>query len=131
MGVNISILGSINLDTTYHISHIPLPGETIHVKRETSAAGGKGANQAIAAQRSGSFVHFIGSVGNDSAGQYMLKTMRKDGIDLSNVKVDLKDTTGAATILLNEKGQNSILVYSGANNSIDIKQIQKAKKNDC
>lgn len=127
MSTDISILGSINLDTTNHIARIQLPGETIHVNKKTSAAGGKGANQAVAAQRSSAKVHFIGAVGDDAAGDFMLKALKKEKIDLTNVEVKKGERTGAATILLDEKGQNSILVYAGANNLIDDKQINKAE----
>ena len=100
MSNNISILGSINLDTTDHIARIPLPGETIQVNKKSSAAGGKGANQAVAARRSGAEVYFIGAVGDDSAGQSMIDTLRKETIDLTNVEVKKDERTGAATILL-------------------------------
>ncbi|MCT6811680.1 MAG: ribokinase [Lactobacillus helsingborgensis] len=127
MSINISVLGSINLDTTYHITHIPLPGETLQVNKKTYAGGGKGANQAVAAQRSGATVHFIGAVGNDTAGKFMLETMGKENIDLANVEVKENEQTGAATILLDKNGQNSILVYAGANSLISHKQIVKAE----
>ena len=127
MSNNISVLGSINLDTTDHIARIPLPGETIQVNKKSSAAGGKGANQAVAARRSGAEVYFIGAVGDDSAGQSMIDTLRKETIDLTNVEVKKDERTGAATILLDDNGQNSILVYAGANNLIDEAQVKKAE----
>lgn len=122
----ISVLGSINLDTTYHVDHIPLPGETLHVNKKTAAAGGKGANQAVAAQRSGSKVHFIGAIGKDNGGEFMSDTMKDEGIDLSQVLVIPKVDTGTATILLGKDGQNSILVDPGANASVFTDQIEKA-----
>ncbi|MBA1393176.1 ribokinase, partial [Lactobacillus sp. XV13L] len=127
MSTNITILGSINLDTTYHITRIPLAGETLQIKEKTFAGGGKGANQAFAAQRSGAKVHFIGAVGNDEAGKRMLKAMKEEGIDLANVAVKDNEKTGTATILLDQNGQNSILVYSGANGLIDHRQIINAE----
>lgn len=111
----ISVLGSINLDSTLHINHIPLPGETIHVTKKTAAAGGKGANQAVAAQRSGAEVSFIGAVGRDYGGKFMLTTMKNEGINLTRVLIKENIDTGTATIMLDEKGQNSILVDAGAN----------------
>lgn len=127
MNNDISVLGSINLDTTYHMTRIPLPGETLHISKKTYAGGGKGANQAVAAKRSGANVHFIGAVGNDEAGKYMLDAMKKEDIDLANIEVKSQESTGSATILLSERGQNSILVYAGANGLIDHQQILKAK----
>lgn len=126
MMTKISVLGSINLDTTLHINHIPLPGETLHVSEKSSAAGGKGANQAVAAQRSGGQVSFIGAVGADDGGKFMLDTMKKEGINLDQVKTLSDADTGAATILLDEKGQNSILVDAGANAKVDPTQIKEA-----
>lgn len=122
----VSVLGSINLDTTLHINHIPLPGETLHVSEKSSAAGGKGANQAVASQRGGASVSFIGAVGTDDGGKFMLDTMKKEGINLDQVKVLSDADTGAATILLDEKGQNSILVDAGANAKVTPAQIQEA-----
>lgn len=127
MSSKISILGSINLDSTYHVDKIPLPGETIHVNKKTFAAGGKGANQAVAAKRSGATVSFIGAVGNDAAGKYMLNELEKEKINLSNVQIKDTAQTGTATVLLDENGQNSILVYAGANGLIDSSQINKAE----
>ena len=66
----VTVLGSINLDTTYSIPRIPLPGETMYVNGVSSAAGGKGANQAVAAARSGVDVSFIGRVGKDHGGEF-------------------------------------------------------------
>lgn len=122
----ISVLGSINLDTTLHINHIPLPGETLHVSEKSSAAGGKGANQAVAAQRSGGQVNFIGAVGTDDGGKFMLNTMKQEGINLDQVKTLADADTGAATILLDEKGQNSILVDAGANAKVTPAQVKEA-----
>lgn len=123
----ITVLGSINLDTTYSIPRIPLPGETIHVEHVSAAAGGKGANQAVAAQRSGLQVNFIGRVGNDQGGKFMLETMKQEGINLDNVLIDPEIETGAAAILLDEKGQNSILVDAGANGNVTAEQVRNAE----
>lgn len=117
------VLGSINADTTLHVKKIPLPGETVPAYSMTSAAGGKGANQAIATIRSGAKVSFFGSIGNDAAGKNILKVFEAEGIDTSMIHTSSKSNTGAATILLDEQGQNSILVYAGANFDISKEQI--------
>lgn len=128
MNISISVLGSINSDTTYHVARIPLPGETIHIREKSTAAGGKGANQAVASRRSGAEVHFIGAVGNDAAGKHIIDVLKKENIDTTNIAIRNEKGTGTATILLDDKGQNSILVYAGANNLIDSKQIQAAEE---
>ncbi|MED7618650.1 UNVERIFIED_CONTAM: ribokinase, partial [Bifidobacterium breve] len=72
-------------------------------------------------------VSFIGAVGNDAAGKYMLNELEKEKINLSNVQIKDTAQTGTATVLLDENGQNSILVYAGANGLIDSSQINKAE----
>lgn len=123
----VCVLGSINLDTTLHVERIPLPGETVPVSDKSSAPGGKGANQAVASARSGAKVHFIGAIGDDNSGQTMLRSLKEDNIDLTNITKSDKAGTGTATIMLDENGQNSILVYPGANKEINLTQIKNAE----
>lgn len=112
------VLGSLNVDTTLHIAQMPKPGETISAQSKTNSAGGKGANQAVAAARSNAVTSFIGQVGNDSAGKFMVKALEDDGINTDHIKVDHENGTGSAVILLDEQGQNSIMVYGGANQAM-------------
>lgn len=123
----VCVLGSINLDTTLHVERIPLPSETVPVSDKSSAPGGKGANQAVASARSGAKVHFIGAIGDDNSGQTMLRSLKEDNIDLTNITKSDKAGTGTATIMLDENGQNSILVYPGANKEINLTQIKNAE----
>ena len=81
MSNNVVVLGSINVDTTYHVDRFPQPGETISAVSKSSAPGGKGANQAVAAARSGAKTAFIGAVGSDKEGAYMLESLADDHID--------------------------------------------------
>ena len=67
----VTIIGSINLDRTIRVEQMPKPGETMHTLEIFSSGGGKGANQAVAAQRLGAQTFFIGGVGNDESGQMM------------------------------------------------------------
>lgn len=71
------VLGSLNVDTTLHIAQMPKPGETISAQSKTNSAGGKGANQAVAAARSHAQTSFIGQVGEDSAGEFMINAIKK------------------------------------------------------
>lgn len=119
----VTVLGSLNVDTTATIKKIPLPGETIASENKSSAAGGKGANQAVAAARAGATVNFIGKVGKDDEGKFMLECMKEDKVDTSNISEDNLVGTGSAIILLDEKGQNSIIVYGGANQRVNEKDI--------
>lgn len=114
----IAVLGSINVDTTYHMERFPEPGETLQSKSKSSAPGGKGANQSVACARSGAKTYHIGMVGSDQEGKYMLESMQNDGIDTSFVGTDKLHGTGTALITLDASGQNDIMVYGGANQAM-------------
>lgn len=117
------VLGSINVDTTYRVEHFPRPGETISASSKTVAAGGKGANQAVAAARSGAQTAFIGAVGDDDDGRTMIKQLRTNGIDTQHVVVDNDHATGSALVTVEESGQNDILVYGGANQALTTTMV--------
>ncbi|RYL92779.1 ribokinase [Sporolactobacillus sp. THM7-4] len=89
----------------------------------------EGANQAIAAARSGAYTAFIGKVGDDENGKWMIDVLKKDGIDISQVAVSNQTSTGEACILLDDKGQNSIIVYGGTNQEISVDDIDRAQFN--
>ncbi|MCT3399305.1 ribokinase [Lentilactobacillus hilgardii] len=112
------VLGSLNVDTTLHIAQMPKPGETISAQSKTNSAGGKGANQAVAAARSHAQTSFIGQVGEDSAGKFMINALKKDRINTDHINVTSNAGTGSAVILLDKEGQNSIMVYGGANQAM-------------
>lgn len=111
----ITVIGSINLDTNLRVHHMPKPGETIHATRHYSAAGGKGANQAVAAARSECEVNFIGGIGSDAVGKEMLDLLQKEGINTDGIKTVEQESTGQAFITVDDDGQNSITIYAGAN----------------
>lgn len=123
----VTVLGSINVDTIFHVEHLPLQGETISAEIKSSAGGGKGANQAIAAARSGANTVFIGKIGNDENGKVMIDVLQKDGIDTSHVTISNQLSTGEACILLDNNGQNSIIVYAGSNHDITDDDIDRAQ----
>ncbi len=126
MANTVTVLGSLNVDTTSKIEKIPLPGETISSLSRSSAAGGKGANQAIAAVRAGAKVNFIGKIGKDDAGHFMIDCLKEDHVDTTHITEDEVAGTGAATILLDKQGQNSIIVYGGANQRVTEEDIDAA-----
>lgn len=123
MANHVTVLGSLNVDTTLRLARMPQPGETLSTENKTSAAGGKGANQAVAAARSGAETRFIGKVGNDEAGRFMVESLNNDHIDTSAIVTDQTVGTGSAFILLDEAGQNSILVYGGSNQQIKSEEV--------
>jgi ribokinase len=106
------------VDTTYHVNRFPQPGETIAAQSKSSAPGGKGANQAVAAARSGAQTAFVGAVGSDNEGQYMLEALKENDIDTSHINIDKYHGTGSAAITLDANGQNDIMVYGGANQAM-------------
>ena len=121
----VTVIGSINLDTNLRVAQMAKPGETIHAKEHYSAAGGKGANQAVAAARSGCSVSFVGAVGNDAPGKEMLALLEKENINLDGVKEVADESTGQAFITVDDSGQNSITIYSGANYAFDQDDIEQ------
>jgi ribokinase len=123
MNHKIVVVGSTNIDLFMKVQKIPKPGETVIGKEVYKYFGGKGANQAIAAARFNGDVTFIGSLGNDSDGLSAIKNFSKEGIDISNIKKSPHKPTGLALIFVDEQGENSIAVSSGANELLGIDDI--------
>ncbi|WP_461219235.1 ribokinase [Lapidilactobacillus salsurivasis] len=111
----VTVVGSINVDRILHIAQLPQPGETIKMTQLDLAAGGKGANQAVAAARSGAATTFIGAVGTDAEGRMMHEQLVANGINVDHVAQVADVVTGQAYILLQAGGQNSIIINAGAN----------------
>jgi ribokinase len=109
------VLGSVNADHVIKVDHFPRPGETLHGQSYAVIAGGKGANQAVAAARLGANVHFIASVGDDDFGNNIRKAFAKDGINVDSVMVEEDTPTGIAMIQVAANGENSICISAEAN----------------
>jgi ribokinase len=109
------VVGSINMDLVVRAPHIPAAGETVLGRGFATAPGGKGANQAVAIARQGAKCIFLGRVGDDEFGKVLTAGMQKEGIDCQNVLVTPDAATGVAMIMVDEKGENAIVVASGAN----------------
>lgn len=121
----VTVIGSINLDRTIRVKKMARPGETIHASEVFSAGGGKGANQAVAAKRSGAKTNFIGAVGNDDAGKTMLELLSYEDIDLAGIAKLEKTATGQAYIVVDEKGENSIVIHAGANGKFTPEHVKQ------
>ena len=115
MAENIVVLGSSNTDMILQVARIPRPGETILGGRFSMAAGGKGANQAVAAARAGGKTAFLARVGNDLFGQQAIDGLTSDGILVDHIRRDDEAPSGTALIFVADSGENSIGVASGAN----------------
>lgn len=118
------VIGSSNIDLIATVNHFPVAGETIEGQSFTQVLGGKGANQALAAFRAGGDVRFVTSVGNDSYGQKAIQFYRDEGLNASMSKVCDQTPTGIASIWVDEKGENSIIIIPGANQNLNPQYIQ-------
>jgi ribokinase len=129
----ITVFGSINMDLVAIGKRLPKPGETISGDSFATAAGGKGANQALAAQRAGAQTAMAGAVGDDSFATDALVLLRVAGADLTQVKT-VAGATGTAVILIGEGGENMISVIPGANASVSAEDakatVAKMQAND-
>ena len=110
----IFVFGSINIDLVTRVPTIPAPGETVLGRSYALVPGGKGANQALAARRAGAEVALAGATGRDDFARAALALLGADGVDLTRVE-RVEAPTGAAFIAVDEKGENAIVVASGAN----------------
>ncbi|EJJ30313.1 ribokinase [Rhizobium sp. CF142] len=113
----ITVFGSINMDLIATTERLPKPGETVAGNSFATAAGGKGANQALAARRAGRYVHMAGAVGKDAFAEGALELLDGAGTDLSLVD-RVEGPTGTALILVGGDGENMIAVIPGANGKV-------------
>jgi ribokinase len=125
--VSIAVVGSINLDIVANVKEFPQPGETVTNATVNRFAGGKGANQALAAQRLGAKVFMVGRVGDDPVAEEALQTLRAEGVDLSYCKALKATSTGLALIVVSAAGENQIVVAPGANAVFDAADIEIPK----
>lgn len=124
----VCVLGSINMDLVIKVNEMPKEGETILSKSFEKIAGGKGANQAVAAKRCGNIVSMIGKIGRDDNGQILKTLLDEEGIDTSLIFEDNNEPTGMAMITVNNRGNNSITVISGSNMTLNKSEIDRSKE---
>lgn len=123
----IIVVGSCNTDMVIRVDHLPEPGETIIGHDFITNQGGKGANQAVAVKRLGGETAFIARLGNDDFGAKSLRLLTEEGIDTSFVRLTDGVSTGVALIPVDDKGENSIIVSSGANALLSPLDIEDAE----
>jgi ribokinase len=119
------VFGSLNVDMLFRVAALPRPGETVLCPGYELAAGGKGANQAAAAARAGAAVRMVGQVGDDGFGRYAREALAAAGVDCDGIAVSPK-ATGIAVIGVDRRGENQIIVASGANLDADAGQVDDA-----
>lgn len=124
---HIVVVGSTNTDLVVGVPHIPAPGETVLGGAMQTVAGGKGANQAVAAARLGARVTFIARVGDDAFGEAARDGFGREGMDLTFVSVTPGTASGIALIAVHEQtGENTIVVAPGANALLSPEDVEAA-----
>ncbi|MDO4948809.1 MAG: ribokinase [Bacteroidales bacterium] len=123
----IVVIGSSNTDMVVRVDHFPQPGETIIGEQFMTAAGGKGANQAVAVARLGGDVTFVCRLGNDVFGKQSLLQLQAEGMNTQYVKLTPGAASGVALIPVDKKGENTIIVASGANALLSAEDIREAE----
>jgi len=123
----IVVIGSINTDMVVRSSEIPLPGQTLLGHSFRTTGGGKGANQAVAAARLGADVSLVARIGNDAFGEVSIESLKKEKISTENIYTDSDAPSGVAFIIVDDKGENIIVVAPGANARLNEKDIQDAE----
>lgn len=121
--MNITVVGSINLDFVASAPSLPEAGETVTGATLARHPGGKGANQALAAEKLGAEVCLIGRVGDDGMAGEALALMEEFGVDLAGVETDIAAPTGVALIAVDPTGENQIVVAAGANHAMTPEQL--------
>ncbi len=122
------VLGSINADHILNLQSFPSPGETVTGNHYQVAFGGKGANQAVAAGRSGANIAFIACTGDDSIGESVRQQLATDNIDISPVSVIKGESTGVALIFVNGEGENVIGIHAGANAALSPALVEAQRE---
>ncbi|MFS4438414.1 ribokinase [Paracoccaceae bacterium GXU_MW_L88] len=120
-------LGSVNIDHVYTLPHFPAPGETLSSTGYDSGLGGKGANQSVAAAQAGAKVWHMGAIGHD--GLWAREVLELKGVDLEHLEI-VDVPTGHAVIYVDGSGENSIVIFPGANHAVSVEALDKASPED-
>lgn len=122
------VLGSINADHILNLETFPAPGETVTGNHYQVAFGGKGANQAVAAGRSGANIAFIACTGDDDIGSSIRQQLASDNINVDPVSVIDGEPTGVALIFVNGEGENVIGIHAGANAALSPARVEAQRE---
>ena len=122
----ILVIGSLNMDLSISVDHLPAAGETIIANSMQVIPGGKGANQAFAVGKLGGDVTMLGAVGRDEYGAKLIESLKGAGVKTDYVIIEDQTSSGMALISVDKEGENSIVVIAGANNVISVEDIEAA-----
>ncbi len=123
----IAVIGSLNIDHVLKTRDLPSRGETIISESYQLKCGGKGANQAASIARLGVSVSMIGKIGEDEAGAMQMKSLERSGVNTDGIIIDNDQKTGAAFITIDNKGNNTIVLFSGTNGLFTIDDVEQKK----
>jgi ribokinase len=123
---DVVVVGSVNADLVVRVDRRPAPGETVLGSDLATHPGGKGANQAVAAARLGGRVAMLGRVGDDTHGEFLKGTLRRDGVDIESV-MGTPGPSGIALITIGPDGDNTIIVSPGANRRLSEDDVAAAR----
>jgi ribokinase len=121
------VLGSVNLDQFYRVQALPRRGETVASQERSEGLGGKGANQAVAAARAGAAVTFLGACGDDAAGDWLRASLTSADVDTSQLGTIADAPSGSAVIVVDQGGENIIVVSGGANRLVSSEYVRSVE----
>ncbi|NOZ21563.1 MAG: ribokinase [Planctomycetes bacterium] len=127
MTPTILVVGSLNMDLVVRAEHIPGPGQTLIGHDFQTVPGGKGANQAVAAARLGAKTYMVGRVGGDSFGSALVEALEESRVTTDYLEIDEMEANGVALILVDDQGENSIVVAPGANGKVTPHDVRSAE----
>lgn len=119
------VFGSINMDLVTKTPRLPMAGETLQGHEFFTAAGGKGANQAVAVARLGIPTHLIGRLGDDEFGRVLRESLPAAGVQMNGVIVDTATSSGVAVITVDDAGENHIIIVPGANGRVNQTDVER------
>jgi ribokinase len=125
----ICVFGACNIDLIAYVTRFPAPGETIKGKKFQQGFGGKGANQAVAAANLGSAVYMVSKVGNDVFGRETIANFQNKNVNTDFVFISETHATGCAPVIVQEGGENAIVIVGGANDEITECELQNVCTN--
>jgi ribokinase len=126
MSFEVVIVGSCMTDLVSYVPRLPKPGETIRGHSFNQGFGGKGANQCIMATRLGATTAMVAKLGNDSFGHSTVKNFKDNGVNVDYVSIIDNVPSGVAPITVNDQGDNSIVIVSGANDCLGVDDVAMA-----
>lgn len=126
MPARLAVVGNINIDFLLPAERLPAEGENVVAEEMQLQAGGKGANQAVAAARLGAEVYMVGRVGPDPFGTLLVRNLEREGISVEHVGTDQSTPTGAAFVIVLPRGENAIISALGANLQLTPARVEEA-----